>query len=83
MGWLALATGIVGIISTLLAWFFAPQRKKDKLRQQLVDIYKDLEIQERKRDEALQSGDSNMLTIVTNNIIKLRNAKACILQQLR
>jgi type II secretory pathway pseudopilin PulG len=80
--WLTIVTAVLGILSTLLAYFLAPQRKKDKLRQQLVDVYKDLEALERKRDEALQSNDTAMLTIITNNIIKLRNCKANIFQQL-
>jgi len=80
--WLTFAAAIAGIISTLLAWCLSPQRKKDNLCKQLVGIYKQLEDLERKRDEALHKNDNDTLTIVTADIIRLRDTKADLLQQL-
>ena len=80
--WIAIASAL-GIISTLIAYFLNPQRHKDKLRSQLVDVYVDLENKERIRDEALLKNDGDTLTVVTANIIKLRQDKASLLQQLR
>ena len=84
-----MATGIIsgiiallGIASTLLAYFLNPQRRKDNLRKQLVDAYQALEVLERKCDEALQKNDSDALTICTDNIIRLRKVKTDLLQQL-
>jgi hypothetical protein len=82
MGWIALASAIAGIISTLLAYFLNPQRHKDNLRRQLIDTYQQLEVWERKRDEALQKNDSDGLTIATDTILRLRKVKADLLQQL-
>ena len=82
MSWLTLAVTIAGIVSTLIAYAVNPQRRKDELRRQLVHAYQQIEIEERKRDEALQKNDADALTIVTANIIKLRQIKADIFQQL-
>jgi hypothetical protein len=83
MGWIALASAIAGIISTLLAYFLNPQRRKDSLRRQLVDTYQQLEVWERKRDEALQANNSDALTLVTQKIIDLRKQKQILLDQLK
>ena len=83
MGWIALASAIAGIISTLLAYFLNPQRHKDNLRRQLIDTYQQLEVWERKRDEALQKNDSDTLTLVTQKIIDLRKQKQILLDQLK
>lgn len=83
MSWITLAVTITGIISTLLAYFTNPQRQKDRIRTQLVDVYQQLESIERQRDEALQKNDSNMLTVVTQQIIDLRKQKQILLDQLR
>jgi hypothetical protein len=75
---IALITGVVGIISTLLAWNLNPRRK---LYAELDNIYAQLEKLYVKRDKALASGDASALVIVVADIIKLRDRKAVLLQR--
>jgi hypothetical protein len=82
MVWVTLLTAVAGIVSTLLAYFLAPQRRKDKIRQQLVDVYQQLDKFMGEADEAMQNHNNDMLTIATDNIIRLRKVKADLLQQL-
>ncbi len=70
--------GIIGIISTLLAWFLNPKRV---LYAELDSIYKKLEVLYVQRDKALVENDSNTLTIVTSDIIRLSNRKNTIIQR--
>jgi hypothetical protein len=77
---IALITGMVGIASTILAWFLNPRRK---LYAELDSIYKTLEVCYEKRDKALQNGDNDTLTIVFADIVKLCQRKAVLLQRLR
>ena len=81
--WVSVVTAALGIISTLIAYFLNPQRRKDKLRSQLIDVFIRLEKLGRDRDEALQKNDSDTLTVVNATIIKLCQDKADLLQQLR
>jgi len=76
---LAAITAALGIIATLLAWFMNPKRQ---LYTELEGIYKELEVLYVKRDKALVDNDSDTLTIVTADIIRLCARKARILQQL-
>jgi hypothetical protein len=76
---LAAITAALGIIATLCAWFLNPKRR---LYAELEQIYKDLEVLYAKRDKALANNDSDTLTVVTADIIKLCARKTRILQQL-
>jgi hypothetical protein len=77
---IALITGALGAISTLLAWFLNPRRR---LYAELDTIYKRLEACYEKRDKALQNGDNDTLTIVFADIVKLCQRKAVLLQRLK
>ena len=72
-------TAALGIISTLLAWFLNPKRR---LYAELDEIYKELEKIYVRRDKALQSGDSDELTIVTSLIVSLVERKAILIKRL-
>jgi hypothetical protein len=76
----AVLTAALGIASTLIAWFFNPRRL---IYSELDKIYLTLEALYGKRDKALQENNSDMLTVVTADIIKLCNRKAILLQRLR
>ena len=77
---LTIIASIVGIISTLVAWFFNPKRI---IYSQLDAVYGQLEALYAKRDKALAENDSNTLTIVTASIIGLCKTKNILLQRLR
>lgn len=72
----------LGIVSTLMAYLLNPQRRKDDYRKKLINIYQQAEALERGRDEALRKNDIDKLSIITNDIIRLRKDKANILQLL-
>jgi len=72
----------LGIVSTLIAYLLNPQKRKDDYRQRVIKIYRQLENLERERDEALRKNDIDKLSIVTNDIIRLRKDKTNILQLL-
>lgn len=76
---LALITGVVGIIGTLLAWHMNPRRQ---LYAEIDKVYKQLEECYVKRDKALASNDSDTLTVVTADIIRLCAHKTTLLQRL-
>jgi hypothetical protein len=76
---LAAITGIIGIISTLLAWFLNPRRR---LYAELDQIYKELEGWYVKRDKALIAHDDDTLTICNAAIIGLSSRKGILLQRL-
>jgi len=76
---LAAITAALGIAATLLAWFLNPKRQ---LYAELDKIYKELEALYVRRDKALQTGDSDELTIVTSLIISLSARKTVLLQRL-
>ncbi len=75
--WLPLAIGVIGIISTLLAWFLNPKRR---IQAELDAISKKLEVLYVQRDEALQKNDSDSLTAITSQLVKLYARKAVLLQ---
>ena len=79
MGIVALITGVIGVISTLLAWFLNPRRQ---LYAELDQVYKQLEECYVKRDKALATNDSDGLTLVTADIVRLCNRKTSLLQRL-
>lgn len=70
---------VLGILGTLFAWFF---NNKRMLYAELDEIYKKLEEAYAKRDAALAVNDTNALTIVTDDIIKLCQRKATLFQRL-
>ncbi len=74
-----LITAIAGIIATLLAWFLNPKRA---MYAELDSIYKQLEVLYAKRDKALADNDSDTLTIVTADIVKLFTRKTVLFQRL-
>jgi len=76
---IALLTGVVGIIATLLAWNLNPRRR---LYAAIDLVYKELEDCYVKRDKALAENDSDTLTIVTADIVRLCETKARLLQRL-
>jgi hypothetical protein len=76
---IALITGIVGIVATILAWNLNPKRK---IYAELDEIQRQLEAWYEKRDKALVDNDSDTLTVATAAIVKLRSRKADLLQRL-
>lgn len=76
---ITLVTGVLGILGTLIAWYFNPKRI---FYSQLDTIYKQLEGLYAKRDEALAKNDSDTLTIVTADILRLCTSKAVLLKRL-
>lgn len=76
---IALITGIIGLASTLCAWYLNPKRQ---LYATIDSIYKQLEDLYVKRDKALSENDSIALTLVNANILRLCQTKNNILQRL-
>ena len=76
---IALIAGVVGIVSTILAWNLNPRRR---LYAELDGIYKELEVCYAKRDKALVEHDNDALTVVTADILRLCKRKAILLQRL-
>lgn len=74
---IALITGIVGLITAILAWYWNPKRK---LQAELEAIRKNLEVLYVKRDEALLKGDNDALTSVTADIARLLSRKNSLLR---
>lgn len=70
---------ILGIVSTVLAWNLNPKRK---IYAELDSIYKQLEVCYEIRDKALAENDSDTLTIVTSDILRLATRKNTLLQRL-
>jgi len=76
---LAIIASVLGITGTLCAWFLNPRRR---LYSEIDQVYKDLEKEYTKRDEALFKNDADSLTIATANIIRLCARKTDLLQRL-
>ena len=79
---IALITGVVGLISTILVYFWGPQAGKRKIYTELDFIYKSLEELYRDRDKALQDHNDNNLTRITALIISMCKRKTILLQRL-
>ena len=77
---LALLSSVLGIIATIVAWNLNPRRR---LYEELDSIYKELEKLYVRRDKALESNNSNELTIVNFLIVQLLTRKATLFQRLR
>ena len=73
--WAAIA-GVVGLITTLVAYFINPGRKRI---EELNKIFKELDSLYEKRDRALEKNDSDTLSSVTARIIFLRSRKDSLL----
>ncbi len=73
-----LITAALGIAGTLIAWFLNPKRamyaELDSIQRQLEELYV-------KRDDALSKNNSDVVTVVTADIIRLLNRKTQILQR--
>lgn len=76
---LTLIVGIVGIISTIVAWKFNP---KTQIYVELDKIMREIEQEEKRRDKALSDNNSGDLTIVTFALDRLRKRKTDLLQRL-
>lgn len=77
--WITIAVSVLGIASTLTAYFFNPKRK---IYLELDNIYKSLDKLYGDRDKALAANDSEALTIADNNIITLSSRKQVLLKRL-
>ena len=71
---------VLGIVSTLLAWFMNPRRK---LYAELDAIYKELENCYEKRDKALVDHNNDVLAVVTADIMRLAQRKSTLLRRLQ
>lgn len=76
---LTLIVGIVGIISTIVAWKFNP---KTQIYVELDKIMREIEQEEKRRDKALSDNNSGDLTIATFALDRLRKHKTDLLQRL-
>jgi peptide subunit release factor 1 (eRF1) len=76
---IALLTGIVGLATTILAWYLNPRRQ---LYDEIDRTYRELEENYVKRDKALADNDSDALTAATAAIVRLCQIKNCLLQRL-
>lgn len=74
--WAAIAAG-VGLLTTILAWWINPGRRKT---EELNRIFEALDDLYRRRDIALEKNDTDTLTVILDRIIELRNRKARLLQ---
>lgn len=74
--WTTIA-GIIGLITTILAWFLNPSRKRE---EELNNIYDELDLLYTERDKALEKNDSDSLTVVTARINVLRARKNSLFQ---
>ena len=70
---------VLGILSTILAWNLNPKRL---IYSELDGIYKKLDKLYGERDEALAKNDSDTLTRVTADIVRLAERKNSLLQRL-
>lgn len=74
--WTAI-TAIIGLVSTVLAWFFNPARRN---MAELNNIFKELDSLYIERDRALEKNDYNTLTRVIARINVLRERKNSLFQ---
>lgn len=76
---LTILGGLIGIAGTVIAHKLDPKQqlysKLDALAKKKVDL-------ERQRDEALKTHDNDALTVAGNELIKLHNDQAALLQRL-
>lgn len=75
----SIVVGILGIISTIVAWKFNP---KTQIYVELDKIMREIEQEERHRDKALSENNSGDLTIATFALDRLRKRKTDLLQRL-
>ncbi len=77
--WLAFGTALLGIISTVLIYKLNP---KNQAKEQLAIVVSEIDIWEKRRDEALSKNNSDDLTTAVTVLCRLQHNKADILQQL-
>lgn len=75
--WAAIAAGI-GLITTLVAYFINPGRRKT---EELNKIFNALEDLYRRRDKALEENDTETLANILDRIVELRQRKDYLLRQ--
>lgn len=75
---LEIITGVLGIAGTLIAWFLNPKRL---LYAELDSIYRELEDLYAKRDNALATNNTDELSSITSDIIRLSVHKNTLLQR--
>lgn len=73
--WTAIAAGI-GLITTLVAYFINPERRKT---EELNKIFKELDDLYVVRDIALEKNDQDSLTIAMSKILKLKSRKTALM----
>ncbi len=79
IAWLTFGTALLGIIGTIVAYEFNPT---NQARKKLVEVLKEIQEWEAKRDVALQTNNNDALTIASVKLSGLQHSKASILQQL-
>lgn len=77
---LSILSGLIGIAVTIVAHKLNPRQKiwnmLDQLSREKIKL-------ERQRDEALEQNNSDMLTAAGNELLRVRNEEANLLQRLR
>jgi len=74
-------TALLGIIGTVVAYRYSPQRRVDKINVELADIAAERRKLEQERDKALHENNSDVLTRVAADFIRLRSHEDVLLQQ--
>lgn len=77
---MTIITAILGIIATILAWKFNPQRE---MYAELDYIDKQLDAEYRIRDKALIENNNDQLTLSVTIIAKLKIRKNIIMERLK
>lgn len=73
---------IVGLVTLILKWWFAPKQIKSRLEDQLQDVRKQIEKVRYESDEALVRRDGLTVTQCDAELDRLRQDEARILQRL-
>ena len=72
----ALLTGLVGLVSTILAYNLNPKRILQAKLDAIADMIK---FWEEKKDEALANNDTELLNVAVDRLIGLRHDQADLL----
>jgi hypothetical protein len=78
---LTIIAGLIGVIGTVVAYHYGPQRRVDKINSELGDIVQKRITMERERDNALQKNNVELLTRIADEFIRLRQREEYLLQQ--
>lgn len=76
-------TALLGIIGTVIAYRYSPQRRVDRINAGLADIAAERRKLEQERDKAIYENDSDVLTRVADTFVRLRVREDVLLQQRR